>query len=106
MTKLKDWIDKVHQVDRGLAALLRGLVHIERDDQDQQLRFIWHADFHKTASVDREEDIRNYLGPLKEYAIQHLTLLELAETDPMLDEALSLGARVRIEDSPAEAAGD
>jgi hypothetical protein len=106
MTKLKDWIDKVHQVDRGLAALLRGLIGIERDDEARQLRFVWHADFHKTAGGDREADIRNCLGPLKAYAIRHLTLRELAESDPMLDEALALGARVRIEDSPAGDAGD
>jgi hypothetical protein len=101
MTKLKDWIDKVHQVDRGLAALLRGLIGIERDDEAGQLRFVWHADFHKTAGGDREEGIRQFLGPLKEYEIEHLTLDERAEEDPMLDEALKLGARVKSLNEPA-----
>ena len=68
MTKLKDWIDKVHHVDRGLAALLRGLVFIRRDDAAESLAFVWHAAFHKTAGGEREADIRVYLGPHSEYA--------------------------------------
>jgi len=98
MTKLKDWIDKVNQVDRGLAALLRGLVFIRRDDAAESLAFVWHAAFHKTAGGEREADIRAYLGPFSAYAIRHFTLAEWGGHDPMLDEALALGARVKAID--------
>jgi len=101
MTKLKDWIDKLHQVDRGLAALLRGLIGIERDDEAGQLRFVWHAHFHRTAGGDREEGIRQFLGPLKGYEIEHLTLGQRVEEDPMLGEALKLGAHVKSLSEPA-----
>jgi len=98
MAKLKDWIGKVHQVDRGLAALLRGLVTIERDDAARRLTLVWHAAFHKTAGGEREAGIRSYLGPYAEYDIEHLTLEEWGRQDPMLQEALDLGARVKAID--------
>ena len=78
--------------------MLRGLVYIERDDPNQQLRFIWHADFHKTAGGEREAGIRGYLGPYSEYDIEHVTLEEWGRQDPMLQEALDLGARVKAID--------
>ena len=100
MTKLTDWIDKVAQMDKGLAALLRGLVHVDTSDPNH-LRFIWYSEFHKTTSGKRESEVRQYLGRLKGAEIEHLTLDEWGREDPMLGEALSLGARVKHVDDEA-----
>ena len=97
MTKLTDWINKVAHMDKGLAALLRGLVHVDTSDPNH-LRFIWYSEFHKTTSVKRESEVRQYLGQLKGAEIEHLTLEEWGQQDPMLGEALSLGARVKVMD--------
>jgi hypothetical protein len=78
--------------------LLRGLVFIRRDDAAESLAFVWHAAFHKTAGGEREAGIRGYLGPYSEYDIEHLTLEEWGRQDPMLQEALDLGARVKAID--------
>ncbi len=97
MTRLTDWIDKVAQMDKGLAALLRGLVHVDTSSVGR-LRFIWYSQFHSTAGGKREADIRPYLGALKEVEMEHLTLDEWGQEDPMLGEALRLGARVKVMD--------
>jgi hypothetical protein len=97
-SRLKSWVDRVNQTDRGLAALQRGLILIRRDDADKSLVFVWHAVFLKTTSRERQAGRRAYLGPYSEYAIQHFTLEEWGGHDPMLDEALALGARVKAID--------
>ena len=93
MTKLKDWIDKVNQVDRGLAALLRGLVCTEHDDNT--VTFVWCSAFHKKLGEKRSEEIRPHLGALSDRQIVHKSLEEWAREDPMLEEALDLGARIK-----------
>ena len=97
-TKLRQWIDKVAQSDRGLAALLRGLVAVEY--QEELVRFIWHSEFHKTTGGKRESEIRPHLGRLRDWPMEHLSLTDWAEEDPMLQEALALGARVKQIDGP------
>ena len=92
MTRLSDWIDRVAQKDRGLAALLRGLVFTRKGEE---LTLVWHSKFHRDQGKKREGAIRNHLGALAGLPISHFTLHEWAEQDPMLDEALKLGARVR-----------
>jgi len=91
--KLRHWIDKVAQSNRGLAALLRGLVAVEH--REELVRFIWHSEFHKTAGGKRESEIRPHLGALRDWPLEHLSLADWAEEDPMLQEALDLGARVK-----------
>jgi hypothetical protein len=93
MTKLRDWVDKVNQVDRGLAALLRGLVLSEHDDGT--VTFVWYSAFHKKLGAERSEDIRPHLGALSGRQIVHKSLEEWAREDPMLQEALDLGARIK-----------
>jgi len=93
MTKLRNWIDKVNQVDRGLAALLRGLVLSEHDEVT--VTFVWYSAFHKKLGEKRSEDIRPHLGALSDRQIVHKSLEEWAREDPMLEEALELGARIK-----------
>ena len=95
-TKLREWIDKVAQTDRGLAALLRGLVAVEQGDK--VLRFIWHSEFHKTTGGKRNGEIKKHLGQFRDWPMEHLSLADWAEEDPMLQEALDLGARVKVMD--------
>jgi hypothetical protein len=90
MSSLASWINRIP--DKTLAALLRGLVTVMDDDQ---LTLVWHSQFHKEAGTKRESDIRAHLGGLKTKPINHVTLEEQGKADPMLGEALRLGARVR-----------
>jgi hypothetical protein len=92
MTKLTDWIDRVAAKDKTLAALLRGLVFVLADEA---LVFVWHSPFHKDTGSRREPDIRTHLGGLASRSIRHITLAERGAEDPMLNEALALGARVK-----------
>jgi len=64
---------------------------IEKDDC---LRFIWCSEFHKRTGSEREMDIREYLGALRDLPITHLSLRDLE--DPMIQEALNLGAKIRF----------
>ena len=86
---IADWIEMVSRHNRSLGALLRGILMIEKDDG---LRFIWCSEFHKKAGSEREADIREYLGALKDLPITHLSLTE----DPMIQEALTLGAKAKF----------
>ena len=88
---IADWIEMVSRHDRTLGALLRGILMIEKQDG---LRFIWCSEFHKNTGAEREADIREYLGALQDLPITHLTLQELE--DPMIEEALNLGAKIKI----------
>ena len=88
---IADWIEMVSRHKRSLGALLRGILMIEKDDG---LRFIWCSEFHKNAGSEREDDIREYLGALRDLPITHLTVHEL--DDPMIQEALNLGARIKF----------
>jgi hypothetical protein len=91
---IADWIEMVSRHNRSLGALLRGILMIEKNDG---LRFIWCSEFHKKTGAEWEADIREYLGALRDVPIAHLTLHEL--DDPMIQEALNLGAKIRyIED--------
>ena len=92
-SRLRSWIDRVNQTDRGLAALLRGLVFTEHDEVT--VTFIWYSDFHKKLGAERSEDIRPHLGALSDRQIVHKSLEEWAREDPMLQEALDLGARIK-----------
>jgi hypothetical protein len=91
MSRVGDWIEMVARHDRSLGALLRGILMIER--RNDGLRFIWSSEFHKTAGGEREQDIRAYLGALRDVPITHLSLEGLE--DPMIQEALKLGARIK-----------
>ena len=93
MSKLSDWIDKIAQENRTLAALLRGLVTVIKGED--VLTFVWHSEFHRGEGVRRDAEIRRYLGQLSKIMIVQVTLAEQAEEDPMLAEALALGARVK-----------
>ena len=90
---IADWIEMVSRHDRTLGALLRGILMIEKDDG---LRFIWCSEFHKEAGSDREDDIREYLGVLRDLPITHISLEDLAQQDPMIQEALKLGAKIKF----------
>jgi hypothetical protein len=90
VTKLADWINSIP--DKALAALLRGLVFVDKGDL---LTFIWHSQFHKETGAKREADIRQHLGGLRDKEIAHITLAEWGQQDPMIGEALKLGARVK-----------
>ena len=90
---IADWIEMVSRHNRSLGALLRGILMIEKQDG---LRFIWGSEFHKDAGSKREADIRQYLGALRDLPITHLTLEDLAQEDPMVDEALNLGAKIKF----------
>ena len=92
--KLREWVDKIAQSNRGLAALLRGLVDVERSEG--KLRFIWYSAFHKTTGGKRDIEIRQYLGGAIDWHIEHISLSDWAEEDPVLKEALELGARIKI----------
>jgi len=95
-SRLKSWVDRVNQTDRGLAALLRGLVCSEHDEAT--VTFVWHSAFHKKLGAERSEDIRPHLGALSDRQIVHKSLEEWAREDPMLQEALDLGARIKVEE--------
>ena len=90
---IADWIETVSRHDRSLGALLRGILMIEKDDG---LRFIWCSEFHKKTGSEREADIREYLGALQDLPISHVSFEDLAQEDPMIQEALSLGAKIRF----------
>ena len=92
-SRLKSWVDRVNQTDRGLAALLRGLICTEHDEGT--VTFIWYSAFHKKLGEKRSEDIRPHLGALSDRQIVHRSLEEWAREDPMLQEALDLGARIK-----------
>ena len=92
-SRLKSWVDRVNKTDRGLAALLRGLVCSEHDDTT--VTFVWYSAFHKKLGAERSEDIRPHLGALSDRQIVHRSLEEWAQEDPMLQEALELGARIK-----------
>jgi hypothetical protein len=94
MSRVEDWINLVAQSDRGLAALLRGLLTIEKGEG--ALTFVWRSEFHKTASGEREGEIRKYLGALRGAQISHISIDEWAKDDPMILEALDLGAKIKI----------
>jgi hypothetical protein len=89
---IADWIEMVSRHDRSLGALLRGILTIEK--QDDRLRFVWCSEFHKKAGLEREVDIREYLGALRDLPIAHLSLTDLE--DPMIEEALNLGAKIKF----------
>ncbi len=89
--KLDDWISAVAKTNKALAALLRGLHDVGREDNT--LTFIWRSDWHLKAGRQREAEIRKHLGALKECTLSHLTLAEYAKRDPMLQVALELGAK-------------
>jgi hypothetical protein len=94
---IADWVEMVSRHNRSLGALLRGILMIEK--QDGRLRFIWCSEFHKKTGAEREADIREYLGALRELPITHRSLSDLAQEDPMIQEALNLGAKIKfIED--------
>jgi hypothetical protein len=88
---IADWIEMVSRHNRTLGALLRGILMIEKDDG---LRFIWSSEFHKKTGSEREDDIREYLRALRDLPITHLTLNDLE--DPMIQEALNLGAKIKF----------
>jgi hypothetical protein len=90
---IADWIELVSRHNRSLGALLRGIIMIEKDDG---LRFIWSSEFHKNAGSEREADIREYLGALRDLPITHISLEDLAQQDPMIQEALKLGAKIKF----------
>ena len=89
---IADWVEMVSHHNRSLGALLRGILMIEK--QDDRLRFIWCSEFHKNAGSEREADIREYLGALRDLPITHLSLHDLE--DPMIQEALNLGAKIKF----------
>ena len=91
---IADWIEMVSRHNRSLGALLRGVLMIEK--QDDRLRFIWGSEFHKNAGSEREPDIREYLGALRDLPITHMSLEDLAQEDPMIEEALDLGAKIKF----------
>ena len=93
MSRLLDWIERVAESDHNLAALLRGLVTVEKTGG--ALFFVWHSEFHRGEAERREEAIKQHLGGLSGRPIKHMTLEQKAAQDPMLAEALALGARVR-----------
>jgi len=90
---IADWIEMVSRHNRSLGALLRGILMIEKDDG---LRFIWCSEFHKKTGAEREADIREYLGALRDVPITHISLEDLAQEDPMIQEALNLGAKIKF----------
>ena len=90
---IADWIEMVSRHDRSLGALLRGILTIEKQDG---LRFVWCSEFHKKTCADREDDIREYLGALRDLPITHLSLTDLAQEDPMIQEAINLGAKIKF----------
>jgi hypothetical protein len=89
---IADWIEMVSRHNRSLGALLRGILMIKK--QDGRLRFIWSSEFHKKTGAEREADIREYLGSLRDVPITHLSLADLE--DPMIQEALDLGAKIKF----------
>jgi hypothetical protein len=91
---IADWIEMVSRHNRSLGALLRGILMIEK--LDGRLRFIWSSEFHKNAGSEREADIREYLGTLRDLPITHLSLSDLAQEDSMIEEALNLGAKIKF----------
>ena len=64
---IADWIEMVSRHNRSLGALLRGVLMIEK--QDDRLRFVWSSEFHKNAGSEREPDLREYLGALRDLPI-------------------------------------
>ena len=97
MSRIADWIVMVCRHNRSLGALLRGILTIEK--QNGRLRFIWSSKFHKRTGSEREEDIREYLGALRDLPITHISLADLAQEDPMIQEALELGAKIRYDEA-------
>jgi len=91
---IADWIEMVSRHNRSLGALLRGILMIQK--RDGRLRFIWCSEFHKNAGSEREADIREYLGALRDVPITHISLTDLAQEDPMIQEALNLGAKIKF----------
>jgi hypothetical protein len=91
---IADWIEMVSRHNRSLGALFRGILMIKK--QDDRLPFIWSSEFHKMAGAEREDDIREYLGALRDLPITHLSLSDLAQEDPVIKEALKLGARIKF----------
>ncbi len=91
---LDQWIADVEQRNRGLAALLRGIHTIEKDDHS--LTFIWQSDWHRDTGKAREQEIRAVLGAYREYALTHTSLPAIVAEDPLLVYAQSLGAKIKI----------
>ena len=91
MRRLEDWINAVAKSNRALAALLRGLCDVNREEST--LTFIWRAGWHLRAGKQREAEIRKHLNGLQGCTIVQLTLDEFAKRDPMLQEALELGGK-------------
>ncbi len=92
--KLDEWIESVAQQNRGLAALLRGLHRVEKDDHT--LTFIWQSDWHRDKGKAREKEIRAVLGAYREYALAHTSLPAVIAEDELLVYAQSLGAKIKL----------
>jgi len=91
---LDKWITGVEQRNRGLAALLRGIHMIEKEDGS--LTIIWQSDWHRDKGKAREQEIRAVLGAYREYALTHTSLPAIVAEDELLVFAQSLGAKVNI----------
>jgi hypothetical protein len=91
---LRKWIDTVNQTDRGLAALLRGVLTIIKSER---LTFVWTSQHHKDAGSRRESDIRRFLGGYANWEITHISHDELIQSNPMLQEVVALRGKIRRE---------
>ena len=91
---LDKWIAGVEQRNRGLAALLRGIHMIEKEDHS--LTFIWQSDWHRDKGKAREQEIRAVLGAYREYALTHTSLPAIIAEDELLVFAQGLGAKITI----------
>jgi hypothetical protein len=92
--KLDQWIESVAQRNRGLAALLRGIHAIEKEDGS--LTIIWQSDWHRDKGRAREKEIRAELGAYREYALAHTSLPAVVAEDELLVFAQSLGAKIKL----------
>jgi len=92
MVSVRDWVTRVSEKDRSLAALLRGVLAVEIGDT---LTFIWVSNWHRDEGSRREPEIREYLEAYRSLPIQHQSQDDIVKSDPMVGEAITLGGRIR-----------
>ena len=80
--------------DKGLAALLHGVLTVDREEI--QITFVWCSNWHRDEGSRREPEIRSHLSKFGAMPIVHKSVYDVAKEDPMLDEALKLGAKVKF----------
>lgn len=74
------------------------------DKEETQITFVWCSNWHRDEGSRREPEIRQHLSKFGTLLIAHKSLDDVAKDDPMLDEALKLGARVKfLEEVPGKA---